>query len=132
MLASSATSAWAVASNYDNGTADRTLILHWNGRHWQRSSSVPTPGPAATTSTRSGPRRPRTYTRIGNHSNGTVDKVLILHWDGRSARRVVPGQNPGTVINDLNAVFALSATSIWAVGSYNNGGFNQTLVEHCR
>jgi hypothetical protein len=43
----------------------------------------------------------------------------------------VTAPSPGTVGNDLSAIYAQSPASIWAVGTYNNGHFNRTLIEHC-
>ena len=43
---------------------------------------------------------------------------------------VVPSPNPGGHDNTLYAVTAVSANDVWAVGTYNNGTYGQTLVEH--
>ena len=42
----------------------------------------------------------------------------------------VASPNPGTSSNFLNGVSALSASNIWAVGSYGNGNGGFPLVEH--
>src|SRR5258707_7657680 len=42
VVAISAQNIWAVGS-HNNGTADRTLIMHWNGSSW-RSAGSPKPG----------------------------------------------------------------------------------------
>ena len=42
----------------------------------------------------------------------------------------VASPNPGTSSNFLNGVSALSASNIWAVGSYGNGNGSLPLVEH--
>src|SRR5258708_31971486 len=46
------------------------------------------------------------------------------NWTG------VPPPNPGTFANSLNGVAVVSACGAWAVGSYDNGTVQQTLVEH--
>jgi hypothetical protein len=56
-----------------------------------------------------------------------VFQTLVEHWNGTSWS-VVPSPNVGTLGNSLNAVAAVSATDIWAVGSTSGAG--QTLTEH--
>src|SRR5438477_303146 len=47
----------------------------------------------------------------------------VLAWE------VVPSANVGTGDNHLNAVAAVSATDVWAVGYYRTGGIFRTLIE---
>src|SRR5947209_3661709 len=58
-------------------------------------------------------------------------QTLIEHWDGTSWSRV---SSPNSGYQDvLNAVTAISANSVWAVGEYANDYTNQplqTLTEH--
>ena len=59
--------------------------------------------------------------------SGAAMATLIEHYDG-SNWTVVPSPNVGTDDNRLYAVAPISATSVWAVGSYlDDGG---TLAEH--
>ena len=44
--------------------------------------------------------------------------------------RVVPSPNVGSGDNVLDAVAALSANDIWAVGSYTDNGVQRILIEH--
>ncbi len=130
VVASSPTSSWAVGDYY-NGTADKTLILHWNGRQWAR---WPSPNAGNGTSSNDlgaigGTSAANIYS-VGQTFTGTSSQALLLHWNG-THWRTVPAKNPGTVGNGLDALYALSPASIWAVGSYNNGGFNRTLIERC-
>lgn len=61
---------------------------------------------------------------------GHASQVLIEQWNGTSWS-IVPGPNPGHLANYLNAVTALSATDVWAVGSFRDASFvDQTLIEH--
>jgi hypothetical protein len=59
------------------------------------------------------------------------NQTLIEHWNG-TAWKQVPSPNPGGPASDeiLTGVAALSATNIWAVGSYLDGSPDQTLIEH--
>jgi hypothetical protein len=68
---------------------------------------------------------------VGSYNNGTVNRTLIEHWNGK-AWKAQPSPNPGGSANDnqLSGVTATSPTNAWAVGSYNNGTSDQTLVEH--
>jgi len=123
--------AWAVGDYY-NGTADQTLIEHWNGTSWKQVTS-PNPGGsshtnvldavAATSSTNAW--------AVGYYSNGTADQTLIEHWNG-TAWKQVTSPNPGGSSNDnsLYGVAATSSANAWAVGGYYNGTAKQTLIEH--
>lgn len=128
--ASSTADAWAVG-NYYNGAVEKTLILHWSGRRWRVSSSPNAGTGSNDLNAIAGTSSTNAYA-VGATFGGTSSKTLILHWDGSHWRVVVSGPNAGTGGNDLNAVFALSSTNIWAAGDYDNGSFNHTLVEHCR
>jgi hypothetical protein len=44
---------------------------------------------------------------------------LIEHWDG-TAWTTVPSPNPGTALNYLNGVAAVSSNDVWAVGYYRD------------
>jgi hypothetical protein len=67
---------------------------------------------------------------VGLTITGSTYKVLILHWNGKHWG-TVRGRGPGTAGNTLDATYTQSPTSTWAVGSFNNGHFNRTLIEHC-
>lgn len=62
-------------------------------------------------------------------SSGSATQTLIEHWNG-SGWKQVPSPDPGSRSNVLSSVRAISATSIWAVGSFSNGGQSQTLTLH--
>jgi hypothetical protein len=68
---------------------------------------------------------------VGQTISGATSKTLIAHWDGKRWQ-VAPSPNPGTTGNDLDALYAQSPATVWAAGSYSNGGFNRTLIEECR
>jgi erythromycin esterase-like protein len=132
VAATSSTNAWAVGYFY-NGTADQTLIEHWNGTAWKQVTS-PNPGGsshnnfleavAATSSTNAW--------AVGYFYNGAADQTLIEHWNG-TAWKQVTSPNPGGSSdnnNVLDAVAATSSTNAWAVGDYRYNGTYQTLIEH--
>lgn len=71
---------------------------------------------------------------VGNYYRSSLmpNAALIEYWDGARWYQVPAAYPPGSQHSFLNSITALSATDIWAVGSYDNGitspGF--TLVEH--
>ena len=72
---------------------------------------------------------------VGSHTNiHRGERTLIEHWNGTSWQ-VVSSPNPGSDSNVLQGVAVVSASDIWAVGSYqnySNGNYGpqQTLIEH--
>ena len=130
VLATSAASAWTVGDYY-NGTVDKTLILHWNGKHWLRSSQ------SERRDRQQRSERDRGHVVQEHIRRGRCHQRRQLEGAHPALERIPLASRgrdgiPGTAGNELNALFALSPTSIWAVGSYNDGGFNRTLIEHCR
>jgi len=124
VAALSASNAWAVGY-YLNGTANQTLIVHWNGTRWRQ---VPSPDP-------SGPANdnflvgvaalsPGNVWAVGEYSAGTADHSLIVHWNGTRWR---PVPSPGS---GLDGVAGASARNIWAVGESINGLASHTLIVH--
>lgn len=63
-------------------------------------------------------------------TSNDIYSTLTEHWNGTSWS-IVPSPNIGTSSNYLYAVAAVSSNDVWAVGQYNNGGYNfGTLTEH--
>jgi hypothetical protein len=87
------------------------------------SSATPTPI-NTTTGTATGTSTP-TATPTGTPApTASPTPVCALRWS------LVPSPNQGTGDNQLQAVAAVSANDIWAVGSYVNDTWNRTLVMH--
>lgn len=131
VAATSATNAWATGY-YSNSGHTQTLIVHWDGRSWKK---VPSPSPGALGNFLGGVTAisaTNAWT-VGNYvTSSGVAKTLIVHWDGRSWKKV-PSPNPGSALNFSTGVAAASATNIWAVGTYSNspGVQEKTLALHC-
>ncbi len=112
--------AWSVGHYWD-GTANRTLILHWNGQRWlrviSRNASVAenvlysVAAVSARAIWAAGTYRP---TPNGHY------RTLIERWNGR-AWRVVPSANVAGQDNQLYAI-AARARNIWAVGRHDSIG----------
>jgi hypothetical protein len=122
----SANDVWAVG----NYSGSLTLIEHWDGKRW---SIIPSPNPSS---------RPYNYLygvtalssnnvwAVGSYGpSGLPPQTLVEHWNGTNWS-VVPSPNQVgsyyAVYNELDAVRAVSANDIWAVGTYGN----ESLTEH--
>jgi hypothetical protein len=127
----SANDVWAVGfSPHPSGTPPyirQSLIEHWDGSNWR---VIPSPNPAG-----------KTYVVLNGvaaistsdiwavgHSGDPSSiplQTLTEHWDGTSWS-IIPSPSPGTYNgNVLNAVSALSANDVWAVGWYQSGQTGQ-------
>ena len=60
---------------------------------------------------------------VGSSARGS----LIEHWNGRGWQVLA---SPGPRSGDFSAVSAVSPASIWAVGSYADGGVTKALIAH--
>jgi hypothetical protein len=130
VAAVSRSSAWAVGS-YHKGTAELSLIEHWNGRSWKQ---VPSPSPG-------GPHRTYLNTvavvsasnawAVGAYDNGKAWQTLIEHWNGRSWKRAASPDPAGfSRDNFLSGIAVTSPSNAWAVGYYTvNGLVTRTLIE---
>jgi hypothetical protein len=130
VTALSANSIWAVGE-YGTGSAPQTLIEHWNGATWSVVSS-PSPGSAYNHLNAVTARSANNIWAVGEYSNtgGFAAQTLVEHWNG-TAWSVVSSPSPGSLNSQLNAVVAISAHNIWALGSSLNTNYiGQTLIEH--
>jgi hypothetical protein len=141
VAATSSNNAWAVGS-YSNGTADQTLIEHWNGKTWKVQPSLNPGGPAnpndlsgvaATSSTNAW--------AVGSYFNGTATQTLIEHWNGKKWS-VQPSPSPSGACAvprllairartiGLSSVAATSSSNAWAVGIRCGRAAIHALIEH--
>ncbi len=134
VTATSARNAWAVG--YDTTTSGATtLILRWNGKSWARASS---PNRATGAPPKIDQLQGVTAISATNawavgyyQLSGTGFYTLILHWDG-TAWHWMRSPDPAVDNDFLVGVAATSASSVWAVGGFNDGfgGGEQSLVLH--
>jgi hypothetical protein len=132
--ASSATDAWAVGSNANGAGMEQTLTEHWDGTAWKHVPS-PNPGGMSHFNLLNGVAAVSAVDAwaVGDYENNAGAQLsLIERWNG-AAWRLVPSPNPSSSSNLLSGVSASSATSIWAVGEYNNDsrGVGQAFAIHC-
>jgi hypothetical protein len=94
------------------------LVEHWDGTGWF-ISSTPIPGVSNWLFSISAVSASDIWA-VGNYwTGGSRFLNLAFHYDGTSwAQFTVP--NPGTVVNWLSGVSAISADDVWAVGGYWN------------
>jgi hypothetical protein len=133
------TAAWAVGTYFD-GTKNRTLVEHWNGRVWQL---VPSPSPGVAVGANPVVNTLRSVSRVSASSawavgsydiayqGATLDQTLILHWNGHAWAQVA-SPNVGGPGYPYNEVYAVSARigDAWAVGWHLYGSAARTLTEH--
>jgi hypothetical protein len=126
----SASNVWAVGVSQNTNGPSLTLVEHWNGASWK---VVPSPSPGSASSALFGIEAisASNIWAVGRYQNATGPSLtLVEHWNGASWK-VVPSPSPGSSANQLNAIEAVSASNIWAVGRYQNTPDTaQTLVEH--
>jgi hypothetical protein len=115
---------WAVGQGRNSNGLYQTLIEHWNGRRW---SVIPSPNVGTHENALNG------VTAISENDVWAVGDVLdatstshtlIEHWNG-TTWSIIPSPDGAPGSGVLNAVQAVSATNIWAVGQTGT----QTLVE---
>jgi hypothetical protein len=85
----SATNAWAAGSYINSAGGSLTLILHWNGTAWKQTAS-PNLGPTFPGDNLSGVAATSASNAwaVGDYYNGSVDKTLVLHWNGTAWKHV--------------------------------------------
>lgn len=121
--ATSARNIWAVG-DYKRHRY-HTLVLHWNGSRWRQVPS-PTLG-SKHESLLMGVVAigPHNAWAVGSYPGTSGELPLTEHWDGKSWRVVAAPSTSS--FNLLQAVSAVSATDVWAVGLDGPG---KTLAEH--
>jgi hypothetical protein len=108
--ADSATDAWAVGNT--SGDTQEGVIFHWDGHSLSRLPSQ-TRGQLFGVSADS----PSDAWAVGTYAvpRAHVFQTVVLHWDG-SAWSSVQGPNPGSFLNQLDSVHAISPADVWALG----------------
>jgi hypothetical protein len=129
VVALSPTDAWAVGGVFLNGegTSERTLAAHWNGRRWR---VVPTPNQGSLNNQLLGIAAlgAKAVWAVGlfvdepAHNNQT----LTEHWDG-TGWTIVSSPSPGVEDAVLLDAAASPDGSVWAVGGFKAPP-EQTLV----
>ncbi|MHB8596994.1 MAG: hypothetical protein ACYDER_09300 [Ktedonobacteraceae bacterium] len=130
VAAISASDVWAIGSQFNNIDNSLTLAEHYDGTQWT-VVSVPEPtgsveedlvGIAAVSTS--------DVWAVGYYFDSNyLSHTLIEQWNG-TAWNIIPSPDEGTTGVQLYGIAAISATNIWAVGSYQDSSFNSyTLAE---
>jgi hypothetical protein len=129
VAALSATNVWAVGK-----IGIESLVEHWDGAAWTR---VAVPSPNVGTSNglvAVSARSASDIWAVGTYdAPGAGNQTFSLHYDGTAWSLVSMPASPQTPTFPhyvLNAVVALSANDVWAVGQITEGAPSGTLVEH--
>src|SRR5439155_15840401 len=116
--ASSSTDVWAVGQYADLDQNVHALTEHWDGTSWTvvPGADVGTGSFLfAVSSTPTG-----NAWAVGSYTTGGPSLALTDRWTG-SRWKQIQGISPGTNVNQLHGVAALSDKSVFAVGWYTNG-----------
>jgi hypothetical protein len=126
LAAISSTDVWAAGSFLLSARGNEAQFEHWNGRKWTIAKSPATTAGIAGMATVSS----TDVWAVGSIVSGLISQTFIERWNGKSWA-IVPSPNNGTGSNLLNAVTAISANDVWAVGQFQDAsGTTQTLTEH--
>ncbi|MDQ3929869.1 MAG: immune inhibitor A, partial [Chloroflexota bacterium] len=129
VAAVSAREVWAVGYYQPQGGIPRTLIMHWNGSQWSLSNS-PNVGNGANYLRAVSASPSGDVWAVGHYvtASNTVEMLAVRNVNGSWV--VVPGSGPGTSVNRLYSVAAMTSSDVWAVGLYNEGNNTRTLTMH--
>jgi hypothetical protein len=129
VAATSTSDVWAAGSFLTSGSVQQALFEHWNGHRWAQVKS-PATGPGTVISGVAAVSATDIWAVGDFLSGGSTDQTLTENFNGHKWS-VVPSPNVGTGNSRLDAVAAVSATNVWAVGAAQNAnGVFQTLIEH--
>jgi hypothetical protein len=127
VVAASSNDAWAVGFR-STGTADQTLIEHFNGKAWKVQTS-PNPGGSSNYNALSGVAATSSTNAwaVGGYYNGTTNLTLVERWNGKSWKHQ---KSPNPKANDeLEGVAATSSSNAWAVGDYGGLRADPSIIE---
>ena len=122
VAATSSHNAWAVGYYY-NGTADQTMIEHWNGKAWKVQPS-PNPGGSAHSNDLSGVAAISSTNAwaVGSYFDGTTSQTLVEHWNGQkwkvnrarapAAQRLRQGLRRAALSGSTIGLSGVAATSV--------------------
>jgi hypothetical protein len=134
VTAITADNVWTDGSYVDsNGNTD-PLVEQWNGATW---NIIATPNLDSIESMFTGMTQvPGTNQlwAVGlylNPNDSNTTQTLTEFWNG-TTWSVVPSPNNGTLMNEFEAVSAIAANDVWAVGNYTDPQTenSETLLEH--
>jgi ligand-binding SRPBCC domain-containing protein len=118
---------WAVGYYLPTSGPSQTLSEHWDGTSW---SIINTGSLRAQVLQGVTCASGSDCLAVGYYfSTHGPSQTLTEHWDGVSWSIVSSPNTSATQLNDLLGVTCTSTAQCWAVGHYNNGSIDQTLIE---
>lgn len=134
VAATSPRNAWAVGlAGPGPGVPSPTtpLIEHWDGKHWTiQKYQVPAQGGQFDGVAATSPWNAWAVGWTGPSGEGTGQRALIEHWNGKTWTRAPIPNLPGSSASNLHAVTVISSDNAWAVGNATIGGYLKTLAMH--
>ncbi len=111
--------------------SDATLTLgeRWNGTKWSLQTTANPVGATASQLNGVYCTSVSACTAVGYYGNGTTDVTLAERWNGTKWSIQKPPNPTGGMDNELYGVSCSSRSACTAVGYYNNGSADRTLVE---
>ena len=109
-----------------------TLPENWNGSTWSIVSSEDPGSPGQNIFSGVAALSTKYVWAVGDYTDPNTNQFLTLieHNTGNGFT-VISSPNIGSGASPLSGVFALTASNVWAVGSYTNSKNNvKTLIEH--
>lgn len=124
----SATDVWAVGDTASY--PDATMSAHWNGRSWQQVSIPTTSGGNGELDGVDAVSANSVWAvGSGNLADAPAATGLTEHWNGHTWK-IIPSASPGEG-SGLSSVSVDTGSYMWAVGSYNEGGYVEVpFIEH--
>ena len=118
---------WAVAS-YNNGSAQQTLIQHWDGAAWTLADSPNTDANSSNILYDVDCVSTDDCWAVGYAATTLSFQPLLLHWDGAAWAGADAPSNDAALNHFVTSIDCVSASLCWAVGYYDTGVAYQTLV----
>jgi hypothetical protein len=135
VAASTGKDVWAVGSTVTpRGDAGTAFAMHWDGTAWNVATLPSTIGLGSSLqsidviSSTDAWAIGSIYSQAGSSTN-----ALALHWDGTQwtqSTTPTPLKAAQPAYVNPTSIVALSATNIWAVGTFKGNTYYQTLVMH--
>lgn len=128
----SSSDVWAVGMSTPNGgTNQDPVAMHWDGTAWTLASPKDPSGHDLSQLTAVTAIGSRHVVAVGSGSFHGAQQPLVETWNGTAWKAKVAPSPAGATSGDFSAVSAVSASDVWAVGTYDDASFNGVgLFEH--
>jgi hypothetical protein len=131
--ATSSSDAWAVGTTTRwRHVIARTLILHWDGKTWQRVVGLNPGGRLGTTLTGVSAISDTDLWAVGSFGieREGVYKTFIEHWNGSRWKRTNTARPSRSYDDSAAAIDAIGPSHAWVAGRYTNSSGNMTMTQN--